>query len=143
MFFTNNTVDRSGATPEAEPKFYNAVTGKAITFADGMEIGRKIWTLDKAIWVLQGRHRDQEVFPDYIYDKPSGAHIMPVHQNGKWSYAANAGRKLDRDKFEEWKTKFYDFEGWNTANGWPKRNTLEAIGLKKVADTLQSKGKLG
>ena len=27
MFFTNNTVDRGGATPEAESKFYNAVTG--------------------------------------------------------------------------------------------------------------------
>jgi aldehyde:ferredoxin oxidoreductase len=143
MFFTNNTVDRLGATPEAEPKFYNAVTGRNITFADGMEIGRKIWTLDKAIWVLQGRHRDQEVFPDYIYDKPSEAHIMPVYQNGKWDYAANAGRKLDRTKFEEWKSKFYEFEGWNTANGWPKRDTLEAMGLKKVADTLKNKGKLG
>ncbi len=139
MFFTNNTVDRVGATPEAEPKFYNAVTGKNITFADGMEMGRKIWNLDKAIWVLQGRHRNQEVFPDYVYNKPSEAHIMPVYQNGQWSYAANAGRKLDRAKFEEWKTKFYDFEGWNTDNGWPKRNTLESLRLKKVADTLQSK----
>jgi hypothetical protein len=36
----------------------------------------------------------------------------------------------------------YDFEGWNTANGWPKRSILENLGLKKVADTLQSKGKL-
>ena len=46
-------------------------------------------------------------------------------------------------KFEEWKTRFYDFEGWNTTNGWPKRSTLESVGLKKVADTLQSKNKLG
>jgi aldehyde:ferredoxin oxidoreductase len=143
MFFTNNTADRSGATPEAEPKFYNAVTGKNISFADGMEIGRKIWTLDKAIWVLQGRHRDQEVFPDYIYDKPSGSHIMPVYESGKWSYGANAGRKLDRAKFEEWKTKFYEFEGFNSSNGWPKRDTLEKLGLSKVADLLQRKGRLG
>ena len=143
MFFTNNTVNKAGATPEAEPKFYNAVTGKNITFADGMEIGRKIWNLNKAIWVLQGRHRDQEVFPDYIYDKPSRAHIMPAYENGKWSYAANAGRKLDRTRFEEWKTRFFKFEGWNPANGWPKRDTLESMGLRRVADTLQSKGKLG
>jgi aldehyde:ferredoxin oxidoreductase len=143
MFFTNNTVDRRGATPEAEPRFYNAVTGKNISFADGMELGKKIWILDKAIWVLQGRHRDQEVFPDYVYTKPSEAHVMPVWENGKWSYGANAGRKLDKTKFEEWKTKFYNFEGFNTANGWPKRSTLEQLGLKKVADTLQRKGKLG
>jgi len=38
---------------------------------------------------------------------------------------------------------FYDFEGWNTANGWPKRGTLEGMGLKNVADTLESKGRLG
>ncbi len=143
MFFTNNTVDRIGATPEAEPKFWNAVTGKNITFADGMEIGRKIWTLDRAMWVLQGRHRDQEVFPDYIYNKPSQAHIMPVYQDGKWVYATNAGRKLDRAKFEDWKTRFYKFEGWNPDNGWPTRSTLESLGLKRVADLLQRKHRLG
>ena len=143
MFFTNNTKDRSGATPEAEPKFYSAVTGKNFTFADGMELGRKIWNLDKAIWVLQGRHRNQEVFPDYIHNKPSEAHIMPVYENGKWSYATNAGRKLDRVKFENWKTRFYIFEGWNPENGWPGRKTLESLGLNKVADVLQSRGKLG
>jgi len=143
MFFTNNTLDKLGATPEAEPKFFNAVTGKNISFADGMETGRKIWTLERAIWTLQGRHRDQEVFPDYIYDTPSKEHVMPTYNNGKWAYTSNRGRKLDRAKFEEWKTMFYDFEGWNTANGWPKRGTLESMGLKKVADTLESKGKLG
>jgi len=143
MFFTNNTPDRVGATPEAEPKFYNAVTGKNLTFADGMEIGRKIWNLDKSIWVLQGRHRNQEVFPEYLYNKPSEVHILPVYENGKWSYGTNAGRRLDRNKVEDWKTRFYDFEGWNTASGWPKRNTLESLGLKKVADTLHAKSKLG
>jgi aldehyde:ferredoxin oxidoreductase len=68
---------------------------------------------------------------------------MPVYQNGRWEYAANAGRKLDRAKFEEWKTKFYNFEGWNPANGWPTRRTLESLGLKRAADILQARGKLG
>ena len=54
-----------------------------------------------------------------------------------------AGRKLDRDKFEDWKTRFYKFEGYNPENGWPTRNTLEGMGLKRVADTMESKGKLG
>jgi aldehyde:ferredoxin oxidoreductase len=143
MAFTNNTVDKKGPTPEAEPKFFNAVTGKNITFADGMEIGRKIYALDRAIWTLQGRHRDIEVFPDYIYTTPSRGTLLPMYENGKWSYNAGKGRILDRAKVEEWKTRFYEFEGFNSSSGWPTRATLEGLGLKKVADTLQSKSKLG
>jgi aldehyde:ferredoxin oxidoreductase len=144
LFFTANSADKSGPTPDGEPKFFNAVTGKKTTFADGMEIGRKIWNLDRSIWVLQGRHRDMEVFAGYVYTVPSrGNYYLPAYENGKWSYSANTNRVLDRAKFEEWKTRFYDFEGWNNTNGWPKRSTLEKLGLKRVADTLQSKNKLG
>jgi aldehyde:ferredoxin oxidoreductase len=85
-----------------------------------------------------------EVFTGYIYDVPTKSpYYLPVYENGKWSYSPCTGRVLNRIKFEEWKTKYYRFEGWNSANGWPKRSTLEAMRLKKVADTLQSKGRLG
>ena len=145
MCFTNNSADYRGPTPEAEPRFFNAVTGKNITFADGMELGRKIFTLDRAIWTLQGRHRNMEVFPDYIYEKPSSGARLPMFDDktGKWSYETGQGRTLDRAKVEEWKTKFYAFEGFNKESGWPTRKTLEDLKLKKVADLMQSKGRLG
>jgi aldehyde:ferredoxin oxidoreductase len=145
MYFTNNTADFKGPTPEAEPRFFNAVTGRSITFADGMELGRKIFTLDRAIWTIQGRHRDIEVFPDYIYKQGTRGELLPMYdeKTQKWVYSNGAGRTLDRDKVEEWKTKFYAFEGFNTASGWPTRKTLEDLGLKKVADVMQGKGKLG
>ena len=145
MCFTCNSADNRGATPQAEPRFFNAVTGKNITFADGMELGRKIFTLDRAIWTLQGRERSMEVFPDYIYEKDSGGETLPMYDDKtqKWSYSKTSGRKLDRARVEEWKTKFYDFEGFNTANGWPTRKTLEDMNLKKVADCMQSKNRLG
>jgi aldehyde:ferredoxin oxidoreductase len=141
---TNNTADRRGATPQAEPRFWNAVTGKKGTFADYMELGHKIYTLDRAIWVLQGRHRNMEVFPDYVYDKPAGGGSeLPMVVDGAWKYDGGRGRKLDRDKVEDFKTRFYKFEGYNTENGFPTRATLEKMNLKKVADLLQSKSKLG
>jgi aldehyde:ferredoxin oxidoreductase len=110
-----------------------------------MELGRKIFTLDRAIWTIQGRHRDMEVFPDYVYTQSIRGDMLPMHdeKTKKWSYATAEGRKLDRAKFEEWKTKFYNFEGFNQANGWPTRKTLEDMRLKKVADVMQSKGRLG
>jgi aldehyde:ferredoxin oxidoreductase len=144
LFFTPNAADMSGATPEGEPRFFNAVTGRQITFEDGVETGRKIWNLDRSIWILQGRHRDMEVHSGYVYGVPTKMpYYLPVYENGKWSYSPNIGRVLSKPKFEEWKTKFYEFEGWNAANGWPKSSTLEILGLKKVADVLKSKGKLG
>jgi len=144
-FFTNNTADFKGPTPQAEPRFFNAVTGKNIKFADGMELGRKIFALDRAIWTIQGRHRDMEVFPDYVYEQDTRGDLLPMYdyKTKKWSYSDSTGGKLDRARFEEWKTKFYAFEGFNTANGWPTRKTLEDMGLRKVADVMQSIGRIG
>jgi len=143
MCITNNTADHRGPTPQAEPKFWSAVTGKNVSFADGMEIGHKIYTLDRAIWCLQGRHRDMEQFPDYAYEEKTSGHDMPMYIDGKWQYANGAGRVLERGKVEDFKTRFYKFEGYNPDNGYPTRATLEKMGLKQVADTLQSKGRLG
>jgi aldehyde:ferredoxin oxidoreductase len=143
MCITCTTPDGRGATPEAEPRFWNAVTGQNLSFADAMEIGHKIYTLDRSIWVLQGRHRNMEVFPDYIYDQPSGGSDMPMYIDGEWKYDSGRGRKLDRAKFEDWKTRFYTFEGYNQENGYPTRDTLEGMGLKRVADLLGKRGKLG
>jgi aldehyde:ferredoxin oxidoreductase len=105
MCITNNTEDRRGPTPNAEPRFWKAVTGQDLSFADGMELGHKIYTLDRSIWILQGRTSKMEVFPDYVYDQPGRGSELPMYLNGKWTYATGAGRTLDRAKFEDWKKR--------------------------------------
>ena len=138
-----------GITGEGEPRFFNAVTGKKFSFLDGMELGRKIWNLDNAIWTLQGRHRDMVHFPNYIYQVPFAGfgdyamYYLPGREKGKWDYIRVNGRCLDKARFEEFKTKFYNLEGWDTRSGWPKRRTLESLGLKFVADELDRNGKIG
>jgi aldehyde:ferredoxin oxidoreductase len=84
-----------------------------------------------------------EVFPDYIYDSPTNGSEQPMVVDGKWVYANGRGRQYDRAKVEDFKTRFYKFEGWNPDNSYPTRATLEKMGMKNVADVLQSKGKLG
>ncbi len=137
---------------KAEPVFYSAVTGNNLTFLEGMQKGRKIWTLKNALWTLQGRHRDMVHFARYIYEIPfpgagfplAGWHyFMPGMEEGKWKYLNLDGRHLDKGSFEEFKSKFYRFQGWDPKTGWPKRSTLESQGLKHVADELKRKGKLG
>ena len=135
-----------GSTVAAEPKYFEAVTGKHISFAAGMEIGRKIWNLDNAIWALQGRHRDMVHFADYIYNVPlkrGFPYIMPGRKNGKWEYINLLGRKIEKDGFETFKTHFYEMEGWDTSSGWPKQGTLASLGLGAVADALGKNNCLG
>jgi aldehyde:ferredoxin oxidoreductase len=171
--------DWSGLTPDFETRFLNAVTGKNMSFAEGMETGRKIWNINRAIWVLQGRHRDMENLSAFMFttegsnarsvdfrpppgppvdgpggDKPAkpppgpppalpGGSPLPVYKNGKWTSTRLVDMYLDKAGVEQWKTHYYKIEGWDTETGWPSRGTLEELGLKKVADALESAGKLG
>jgi aldehyde:ferredoxin oxidoreductase len=137
--------DADGATPEAEPVFYNTVTGKNITFADGIEIGRRSWNLKRAILVLQGRTREMEKFAGYMYRPgasfPSGD--FPVYDGSKWEWLPCSEMYLDERGVEQWKKEFYALEGWNTDTGFPTRKTLEELGLKHAADVLEANHKLG
>lgn len=137
-----------GSTGVAEPRFLNAVTGKNLTFLDGIELGKKIWNLDHAIWTLQGRQRDMVHFAEYIYTKPSKGVEGPIlfltgRKNGKWIYFNALGRRMNKGKFEEFKTRFYKLQGWDTSSGYPKRSTLESLGLDYVADELEENNILG
>jgi len=67
-FISRTKPDFRGPSPDLELRYYRAVTGKKDSFADTMEIGRKIWNMERAIRVAQGRHRDQEKFaPFHVY----------------------------------------------------------------------------
>jgi len=142
--FVNYTADKNGLSPEIEMGLYSAVTGNPLTWEESIQIGRRIWNLDRAIWVLQGRHRDQEVFANYVYDTVTeAAHQMPMLENGEWVYGEGIGRNIDRAKFEDFKGRFYAYEGWDSSTGWPLRATLEELDLADVANELEGHGLLG
>jgi aldehyde:ferredoxin oxidoreductase len=136
-----------GASPQAEPVFIKAVTGNNLSFVDGIETGRKIWNLVRAIFVLQGRNRSVERFSGYMY-KPgaSCAHnqpSIPVYDGAAWDWKNCSDLYLSEEGVERWKTAFYEYEGWDTKTGYPRRETLEKLGLKHVADVLHGRGRLG
>lgn len=141
--------DYIGSTGESEPAFLKAVTGEEFSFKDGIELGKKIWNLDHAIWTLQGRHRDMVKFADFMYSKRSSGgfgglkYYLPGAKNGKWSYMNVNGRRFDRDGVEEFKTRFYQFHHWDPSSGYPTRKALDAVGLSYVADELEANDKLG
>jgi aldehyde:ferredoxin oxidoreductase len=144
-FLNFNAHNKVGSTGISEPKFLNAVTGGNTTFLDGIELGRKIWNLDHAIWTLQGRHRDMVHFADYAYTKKAqpGTLYLPGRVNGAWNYVNTKGQYIDRDRFEEFKSRFYRLQGWEERTGYPTESTLKSQGLEAVADELKQDGKLG
>jgi len=134
-------------SPEIEMTYYKAVTGKKDSFADTMRIGQKIWTLERAIRVMHGRIRQTEDFFPYMYmPGASGVAIyggVPIYENGKWRHDTAPDMYLDRKGVDDFKTHFYALEGWDKEHGWPTRKTLEGFGLKRVADAMAAKGRLG
>ena len=144
MLANINSDDHKGATPEYEVRIYKAVTGEDLSYEESLEMGRKIWNLGRAIWTLQGRTREMEVFTGYVYDVPTSVpYHLPVKENGEWTYGLCLGRKLDRARFEDVKDLFYALEGWDVKTGWPTRAGLSELGLDHVADELEKNGKLG
>ncbi len=81
-------------------------------------------------------------------DIKTSAGKTPIKRGGATQYAKSeyggfSGPPVDKDRFEEFKTRFYTLQGWDTETEFPARSTLEDMGLGYVADELEAKGKLG
>ena len=82
----------NGRTPTAEPTFLNAITGRNHSFNDGLEIGRRAWTLKRAIFVMQGRHKKMENFTGYHY-RPGASYCGYSTNICPYSTAINGNSK--------------------------------------------------
>jgi aldehyde:ferredoxin oxidoreductase len=147
VFINVDRKDNWGPSPDVELRYYQAVTGNKIPFEETMAIGKKLWTLERALRVMGGRTRENEKFAPFMY-KPGACAMnfqggVPVYENGKWSWQDNLDMYLDDAGVEQFKTHYYKLEGWDEKNGWPTRKTLESMNLRHVADGMASKGKLG
>jgi aldehyde:ferredoxin oxidoreductase len=134
-------------SPEMEILYYKAVTGKKDSFADTMRTGQKICALERAVRVMHGRSRQTEDFFPYMY-KPGASGFavyggVPIYEDGKWRSDQAPDMYLDRKGVDDFKNHYYALAGWDKEHGWPTRKTLEGFGLKRVADSMAAKGRLG
>ena len=125
MTSSGATSDRSGYTA-AESDLFSSVTGIEMSEAELDRVGERIFNLERAIMVREGRTKEYDLncgVVKYLRDRPD-----------------TDGIRLDEAKFTEALEELYTLRGWDVKTGWPTRARLEELGLKDVADEL---GKLG
>jgi aldehyde:ferredoxin oxidoreductase len=105
------------------PKYLEAVTGKAITMEDLYKLGDRNYNLIRAFWIREkgGWGRQWDYPPERWFEEPQS--------KGKMK-----GVKVDREKYDQMLSWYYELRGWDQ-NGVPRKETLESLGLKGVAET--------
>ena len=125
-FFESATVCRLpwvevGFGLDRYPEYLEAITGSRVTWEDLFEMGDRIYALIRAYWKREipqfGRKWDYP--PDRWFEEP--------HSGGKMK-----GVKVDREKYEQMLSWYYELRGWDQ-NGIPLKETLDRLGLKDVS----------
>jgi aldehyde:ferredoxin oxidoreductase len=125
-FFESATVCRLpwvevGFGLDRYPEYLEAITGSRMTWHDLFEMGDRIYALIRAYWKREvpqfGRKWDYP--PDRWFEEP--------HSGGKMK-----GVKVDREKYEQMLSWYYELRGWDQ-NGIPLKETLDRLGLKDVS----------
>lgn len=115
---------------DAEVEAFNAVVGTEWTLAEMHQHCEKVRNIARAMQVRQGRTRetDESVIPYFTQDDAWPDDLPPS--------------SIEPEKFLDLMDRYYALHGWDTSTGWPTRAHLEDIGLKAIADELESLGKL-
>jgi len=122
-----------GCTPNIEPKLFKAVTGSDIMpdTASLLKIGERIFNLERAIMTREGRTRSYDTVPDYYYTEKAVGKV--TRQDGHMEVARRTLKQVD---FEELKSKYYTYRGWDIATGKPTKKKLTELGLDDVSEEL-------
>jgi aldehyde:ferredoxin oxidoreductase len=103
------------------PEYFEAVTGIPLSWEGPCMIGERINNLMRAFWTRENRNfnRAWDYPPDRWFEEPLS--------QGKLK-----GEKLDRVKYDQMLSWFYELQGWDQ-NGIPLKETLDRLGLKDVS----------
>lgn len=106
------------------PEYVEAVTGHRFGMEDFYRIGDRIYNLIRAYWIREkgGWSRQMDYPPDRWFEEPLPSGSLK-------------GMKLDREKYDQMLSCYYDLRGWDE-NGVPLKETLDGFGLKRVSEEM-------
>jgi aldehyde:ferredoxin oxidoreductase len=138
IFISQSREDRMGDTA-AESKFLSAVTGIELSEKELDRIGERIWNLQRAIMVREGRtKKDDTLHESYFRESP-----IERRERDESQFHTNVDSGQTKpvllEKFEEAKGLYYQMRGWDEETGHPTRRKLVDLGLKEIADKIKAK----
>ncbi|MCX5898722.1 MAG: hypothetical protein NTY29_11070 [Proteobacteria bacterium] len=147
MFDDAGSGDHVGA-PMLESQLLSAVTGQEVSEAELDTLGERIFNLNRAISLREGRKgREDDCLPktQFIERVEPIADVFGMHNpelllpGAGDEIISRKGKALDKEKFEQLLDEYYELRGWDRDTGFPKKEKLEELGLGWVKDGLQDK----
>ena len=100
--------------------------------------------MQRAILVREGhRGRDFDSLHDRCFSEPLQSDFMNpdcLVPGKDGEVISRKGAVIDRNEFEKMKDEYYGLRRWDVSTGLQTRASLEEMGLKEIADDLQSRG---
>ncbi len=134
------TADHVG-DPTLESQLFSAVTGTNYHEGELNHVGERVFNLNRAIQLRdgrKGRHDDvlsetyfvpREEPPADIFDLYNPERLLPGKGDELISYK---GRAIDRKQVEELMDEYYELRGWDVQTGRLKRETIERLELSEL-----------
>lgn len=100
-------------------KLIQLATGMKFSKAQLMQIGERIYTVERMYNLREGFTRRDDSLPERYFKEPTPIGL-PIAK----------GKKIDKKKFEIMLDEYYALHGWNN-DGVPTKKTLAKLGLNK------------
>ena len=122
----NDTWSQSAECPGLHEfaEMMTALTGREYTANSLLEIGDRIYNVERAYNSRCGLTRANDSLPEKFYTEPIETKI----------------RVVDRETFEKLKTEYYTIRHWDPATGHPTAKKLQELSLQPIADDLKKRG---
>jgi aldehyde:ferredoxin oxidoreductase len=135
MFIGQGRQDRMGDTA-AESKLLSAVTGIEYSEKELDCIGERIWNLQRAIMVREGRTRKEDTLHESYFRKGNIERRKKDEMRDHTNVTSDQTKPIPRRTFEKAKEAYYKIRGWDEKTGYPTRENLINLGLDEIAEQL-------
>ena len=104
---------------EEYSKLIYLVSGMQYSIPQLMDIGERIYTIERMFNIREGFSRKDDTLPERYFEEATPIGLPRVK-----------GLKIDREKFEKMLDEYYTLHGWDN-NGVPTNRILQKLGIER------------